>query len=153
MPTQNMATIVVHRQIGFLCLQGSLNDTAASEVQRVAQRLSESEAAGGRARQPLEDGSSSFAALFGGASQPPPFGASLARRDSQSSYVSSSRLDDLGLNLDLPGLQVRHWSSCILVSGFQYSPGSSLSVHQGWVIELNTAGSCNQGTDSFVILS
>ena len=111
-------------------------DTAASEAQRMAQRLSESEAAGARARQPLEDGSSSFAALFGGASQPHPFGASLARRDSQSSYVSSSRLDDLGLNLDLPGLQVRHGSSCILVSGFQYlKPGPSLSVCQGWTKE------------------
>ena len=135
MPIQTMATIVVYRQRGMLCLQGSSNDTAASEAQRMAQRLSESEAAGARARQPLEDGSSSFAALFGGASQPHPFGASLARRDSQSSYVSSSRLDDLGLNLDLPGLQVRHGSSCILVSGFQYPPGPSLSGRQGWMIE------------------
>ncbi len=71
-------------------------------------RLSENDMAA-RPRLSLEDGSSSFAALFGGNAQQRNFSGSLARRDSGSSLVSS-RLDDLGLNLDLPGLQVS--SSC-----------------------------------------
>ena len=67
-------------------------------------------------RASLEDGASSFAALFSGVppsqggatAAPSAFASAMARRDSGSSLVSS-RLDDLGLNLDLPGLQV--WST------------------------------------------
>lgn len=61
----------------------------------------------------LEDGSSSFAALFkpGGKAGTAAGLAGIGRRDSQSSFVSS-RLDDLGLNLDLPGLQVRVAALC-----------------------------------------
>lgn len=62
----------------------------------------------------MEDGSSSFAALFGGPGAGAPGGvpsaSGIGRRDSQSSFVSS-RLDDLGLNLDLPGLQVGHFKT------------------------------------------
>ena len=85
------------------CLQGSSTDRAASEAYRL-ERLDENGMAA-RPRQSLESGSSSFAALFGGNAQPLPFASGLARRDSQSSHISS-RADDLGLNLDLPGLQV-----------------------------------------------
>ena len=68
------------------------------------QRLSDTEGIS-RPQTSLEDGSSSFAAVFGsGGTQPHPFSSSLVRRDSQSSLVSS-RMDELGLNLDLPGLQ------------------------------------------------
>ena len=87
-------------------VQGSSTDRAASEAYRLQQRLGESDIAA-RPRQSLEDGSSSFAALFGAGGQVHPYAGSLARRDSQSSHVSS-RLDDLGLNLDLPGLQVSY---------------------------------------------
>ena len=89
------------------CLQGSSTDRAASEAYRL-ERLGENDIAA-PPRQSLEGGSSSFAALFGSSAQPHPFAGSLARRDSQSSHISS-RPDDLGLNLDLPGLQVVHTS-------------------------------------------
>lgn len=64
-------------------------------------------------RASMEDGASSFAALFGGvppsqggpSAGPSAFATGMGRRDSGSSLVIS-RLDDLGLNLDLPGLQV-----------------------------------------------
>ena len=82
------------------------SDQARSEALR--QRLSDE----GGLRMPaasMDTGSSSFAALFGGGPAAPPqsaFASAMARRDSTSSQVSS-RLDDLGINLDLPGLQVR----------------------------------------------
>jgi hypothetical protein len=70
------------------------------------QRLSEDSARLLGGRPSLEDGSSSFAALFSGGSGAGPAGyGGMTRRDSQSSLVSS-RIDDLGFNLDLPGLQV-----------------------------------------------
>ena len=86
----------------------------------MGQRFSEDSARLLGGRPSMEDGSSSFAALFGG----PGHGAAgavpssaIGCRDSQSSFVSS-RLDDLGLNLDLPGLQVRTLTnfSCIDVN-------------------------------------
>lgn len=86
------------------------SDQARSEALR--QRLSDE----GSLRMPaggMEDGSSSFAALFGGGAANVPqsaFASTMARRDSTSSMVSS-RLDDLGLGLDLPGLQVGAGSS------------------------------------------
>jgi hypothetical protein len=94
--------------------QGSSAELAGSDALRMQQRYSEDSARllGGRPSALLEDGSSSFAALFGsGAGAGGGGGGSasgfstIARRDSQSSFVSS-RFDDLGLNLDLPGLQV-----------------------------------------------
>lgn len=80
-------------------MQGASQDLDAV---RLGQRFSEDSARLLGARPSLEDGSSSFAALFG-----PSAGAGgghLHRRDSQGSFVSS-RPDDL-LSLDLPGLQV-----------------------------------------------
>ena len=101
------------------------SDALGSEALR--QRLSE-EGAAAQLRMPaargasLEDGSSSFAALFGGPVAPPQsaFASAIVRRDSGSSLVSS-RLDDLGaLNLDLPGLQV-----CVWVHSVEAPPGQS----------------------------
>ena len=108
-------------------------------------RLSENDMAA-RPRLSLEDGSSSFAALFGGNVQQRNFSSSLARRDSGSSLVSS-RLDDLGLNLDLPGLQVSRSccrdahhtsSSCVMV---MYASGEDprWGVPSQWLFSLLTS--------------
>lgn len=86
--------------------QGMSGDAAGSEALRMQQRLSEDSARLLGGRPSLEDGSSSFAAIFGATADNSSANFStIARRDSQSSLVSS-RLDDLGFNLDLPGLQV-----------------------------------------------
>jgi hypothetical protein len=107
-------------------LQVMSSDALGSEALR--QRLSE-EGAAAQLRMPagrgasLEDGSSSFAALFGGPAPPPQsaFASAMVRRDSGSSLVSS-RLDDLGaLNLDLPGLQASF--RCIL--DMKWLPGTA----------------------------
>ncbi len=118
--------------------QGTSNDPEAA---RLGQRFSEDSGRLPGARLSMEDGASSFAALFG----PGPGGnatlGALGRRDSQSSFVSS-RLDDLGLNLDLPGLQVvilksaaAHITATACIAGVNAAvkcPTSILPVARMW---------------------